>query len=80
MILIFLLYFRSSSPPQAASYASATVAGYVACGRNSPVLLPVYSPFTDSAGFSLAARHERTVTVSTVTASTAHSARAKTHQ
>lgn len=55
-------------------------AGLVAYGRNSPVLLPVYSPLTDSAGFSLAARHERTVTVSAVIASTAQNARAKTHQ
>ena len=39
-----------------------------------------HSDLTESAGFSEAARHERTVTVSTVTASTASNAAAKTHQ
>ena len=39
-----------------------------------------YSDFTQSAGFSLAVRHEQKVTVATVTASTTTKAAAKSHQ
>ena len=39
-----------------------------------------YSDFTESAGFSLAVRHEQKVTVAAVTSSTATKAAANTHQ
>ncbi len=39
-----------------------------------------YSDFTESAGFSLAVRHEQKVTVATVTSSTTAKAAANIHQ